>query len=668
MSAPIPPNDRAHGQGPAGESAGASPSTPDWSQRVLDAALDAIVMIDENSLVTLWNAQAEETFGWSRDEAIGRPLDELIVPQRLREAHREGMRRFLETGTARVLNQRIELPAVHRDGREFPLELSIAAIPQGDRTTFSAFARDISAPKREQRLLEMQFALSETLRSASSVAEMAPGVLQLLGEFLDWDAAALWTLDADDITLNCTGFWAQENLDATAFEEATRSGSLRGGSELPEQALERASSVWIDDVTENSDSNRARAALDAGLAAGVAIPIVVEGRTRGVVELLRRGAMILDREIISTLTSAVDNIGQSFDRIRGVEALQLSESRLSAVIRNMLDGLAVIGPDHRIVTANDAFARMFGYAPERLVGQPIVELMPDRPEYRDPDQLAERYARSLEVTSEHEGLRLDGSLFPLRLELFRIETDEGEMSAAHVRDLSQEREVSRLKGHFVASVSHELRTPLTAVRGALGLLLADGGYLLSERARPMVEMAQRNTVQLNRLIDDLLDFERLDRRGLSMSSTPFAIDRAVESAVEGVGVTAREAGIELVVKANGAVALGDEARITQVLINFLSNALKFAPEGGAVSITTTLDDRCVEVSVADEGPGVPADLRTVIFEPFRQLEGSDSTKQRGSGLGLAICAAIVRQHQGDIGVDCPPEGGSRFWFRVPLAD
>ncbi len=308
---------------------------------------------------------------------------------------------------------------------------------------------------------------------------------------------------------------------------------------------------------------------------------------------------------------------------------------------------------------------MFGYGREELPGTSITQLMPDRPEYQEVDRLTETYRRSVNQLTEHEGRRRDGSLFPLELQAYEIDTPEGRLTAANVRDLSQERQAGRLKGHFVASVSHELRTPLTAIRGALGLMLADRGGLLSDKARPMVEMADRNAARLAGLIDDLLDFERMQRGDLSLSRTTFPLDRAIERAVETVAVLAGEAAIEIDAPPSTLTARGDEARVVQVLVNLLSNAVKFSPPGTAVHVSAARSNGGVKVRVRDAGRGVPAELRTVIFEPFRQVEESDARRKQGSGLGLAICRAVIRQHGGDIGVECPPTGGSTFWFTLP---
>jgi len=631
---------------------------------VVDTALDAVVMIDQDAKVTFWNAQAESTFGWTREEAVGTPLASLIIPTRLQDAHAAGMRRYLATGEARVLNQRIEVPARNKGGHEFPVELTITPIREDGTLTFSAFLRDISAPKREQRLLESQYALSQILGEAVSIDEAAPKVIETIGQFLGWDVAGLWTLtDAGDLTCVCD--WVRPAFDAGPFQAQTRSIVFRPGEGLPGRVLESREAVWIEDISKDQDFLRAAAAREVGLAAGVALPIIASQRVVGVIELFRRTVVMPDREIINTLTSLTRHIAQFIQRVEGVEALRRGEERTRAVIENMLEGLVVVGAELEIVDANGAFASMFGYGRDELIGMPITRLMPDRPEYQDLSRLTEAYRQAVNRLTEHEGRRKDGSLFPLALQAYEIDTPDGLLTAANVRDLSQEREANRLKSHFVASVSHELRTPLTAIRGSLGLLLADTGGLLPDRARPMVEMADRNALRLSGLINDLLDFERLQQGMLSLARETFPLDIAVGRAVETTALLARSAAVVVDAPPTGLSVYADEARVTQVLVNLLSNAMKFSPSDSRITVSARKVNGAVEVRVADAGRGVPNELQRVIFEPFRQVEESDSRKKQGSGLGLAICRAVVRQHGGDIGVECPPSGGSVFWFTLP---
>jgi len=225
-------------------------------------------------------------------------------------------------------------------------------------------------------------------------------------------------------------------------------------------------------------------------------------------------------------------------------------------------------------------------------------------------------------------------------------------------------EVEQLKKGFLSTVSHELRTPLTSIRGSLGLLASGAAGVLSDQAAEVVALAERNAIRLMTLIEDILDLERLEtgKMDLHITSVPVAsiLRRAMESLV-----TFGAQGVRVEAPAVSSAVHGDADRIVQVLVNVLSNAVKFSPPGGVVTIAVTEDGEWTEFRVSDHGRGVPAAHRRAIFERFRQVDPSDAREKGGAGLGLAICKSIVEQHGGSIGMESEEGVGSAFWFRLP---
>jgi len=219
----------------------------------------------------------------------------------------------------------------------------------------------------------------------------------------------------------------------------------------------------------------------------------------------------------------------------------------------------------------------------------------------------------------------------------------------------------------VAMVSHELRTPLTSIRGSLGLLAAGKLGDLSEKAQRAVTIAERNTVRLAALINDILDLEKLESGKMEMHFEPVKVSAVIERSLDSVRAFADSNEVALQVEANGSTASlnADGDRLVQVVVNLLSNAVKFSAKGSAVTIAVDEAPGWVTFKVIDRGRGIPATHKDLIFERFQQVEQSDSKKKGGSGLGLAICKAIIEQHGGRIGVDSEEGKGSQFWFRVP---
>ena len=633
---------------------------------IVDTALDAVITIDQDARVTLWNAQAEATFGWSREEALGRNLAGLIIPVRLREAHATGMRRYLSTGEGRVIGRRIEIVGLHRDGHEFPVELAITPIREGDALSFSAFVRDITPRKQGERLLQTQHEVTRILAFASDVATVAGRFLEVTCQYLGWSVAALWTLDPEAGGLRCADVWHEPGLDITDFVDHTRATVFRPGVGLPGRVLASGERLWLPVVAEDPNFPRAGPARTAGLGSGIALPIPIDGQVGGVVEFFSRSVSQPGPAAVDTLSSLAGQLGQFLERKRAEQALRQGEARLASVIDNMLEGMVIVDDQLRIVRANRAFARMFGYPLDALHDTNITELMPPESEYQDPASLSRLYRQSLGRVTEHEGRRRNGELFPLELQLYEVETPEGRVIAAHARDLTQERESDRLKKRFVASVSHELRTPLTAIRGSLGLLALGKLGELSEDAQEVVQIAERNAVRLVGIINDLLDFERMQAGLLALSQKVFPLARALDRSLEVVQALADESGITLAPSPTGLDVWADEERIIQVLVNLVGNAIKFSPRGTQIDLWGERRGQFALVQVRDRGRGVPENLREIIFQPFRQAEESDARKKGGSGVGLAICRAIVSQHGGEMGVESAPGEGSVFWFTVPL--
>lgn len=354
-------------------------------------------------------------------------------------------------------------------------------------------------------------------------------------------------------------------------------------------------------------------------------------------------------------------------RRRAELALQESEARTRSIIENMLGGLITADATGVIESINPAAEKIFGYSRRELTGQHMTLLLPESAGSDPESFMRSAYQRAIGHVSEWEGKRRNGERFPMQLSLFEFQTREGRHFAGHVMDLSELREVERLKKEFVSIVSHELRTPLTSIRGSLSLLKAGALGDLPEEAREVVDIAERNTVRLITLINDILDLERLESGKMEMHFDTVPLSNVLDRAVEAIRAFADQHQVTLLVNPSPVQVYADQDRLVQVLVNLLSNAVKFSPEGSPVEIATTVGPGWVEVMVKDQGRGIPPDMRTAIFERFRQVETSDARQKEGSGLGLAISKTIIEQHQGSIGLESEEGRGSVFWFRVPSA-
>lgn len=350
------------------------------------------------------------------------------------------------------------------------------------------------------------------------------------------------------------------------------------------------------------------------------------------------------------------------------ESARASEARVRSIIDSMPVGLVIGSTDGVIESANPRMLSILGYPEADLIGRNLVEFFPAA-DVSSFSELVVRHAeRAVGGVVELQAQRLDGTILPAELQLEDFSTQDGPKVLAIVQDVTQRHEVEKLKKEFVAMVSHELRTPLTSIRGSLGLLAAGKLGQLPDKAWRAVTIAERNTVRLTSLINDILDLEKLEAGKMELHFQDVLLKTVIDRSIESVKVLAEQSEIALEVQPDGIFRAirADPDRLVQVLVNLLSNAVKFSPRGSAITISVEESPGWATVAVLDRGRGIPEAFKQRVFERFQQVEQSDAKKKGGSGLGLAICKAIVEQHGGKIGVDSEEGKGSRFWFRLPV--
>lgn len=220
------------------------------------------------------------------------------------------------------------------------------------------------------------------------------------------------------------------------------------------------------------------------------------------------------------------------------------------------------------------------------------------------------------------------------------------------------------KQEFVDMVSHDLRSPLSAVQSSLSVLGSGIWGALSEKAQHKVAVAEDNIRRSIELINNLLDIERMDSGKFEISKKNVDLVQLLDIAAESLGQLAERKNIKIDTYSGEAEIVGDESRLSQVIANLLGNAIKFSPEGSTVKIDIADNQGWKKVMISDQGPGVPPEFQSLIFERFQQVPGEQQQQIKGSGLGLAICKKIIEALGGRLGVDSEPGRGSTFWFTV----
>lgn len=400
----------------------------------------------------------------------------------------------------------------------------------------------------------------------------------------------------------------------------------------------------------------------------------------GLVAILGAGISLLLFFLISSLAfrqrRAEILAGQMTERIReNKRALQLSEERLSLALKGSNDGLWDLNLAADTFYATPRTWHMLGYQPgelqlsTRLWEQVLVA--EDLPRTRA--QLAQTMLSRLDqFTSELRFRHKDGRTVPVLVRGYIQRDAQGQplRISGTSMDLTEHKRIEQMKNEFVSTVSHELRTPLTSISGALGLI--NGGALgeVPPAMQQMLEIAYRNSQRLGHLINDLLDMEKIAAGKMSFDMHEHSLRQLLEEALASNQAFAAQLGVNCVLREAVDVQVWvDASRLQQVLGNFLSNAIKYTPEGGEVSLHCSVPDAThVRISVTDQGPGIAAEFRARVFEKFAQADASDSRQKGGTGLGLAITKEFIERMGGKVGFDTAEGQGTTFWCELPILE
>ncbi|MEU4691467.1 PAS domain S-box protein [Actinoplanes sp. NPDC023714] len=599
-------------------------------RRILEVSQDAYVSIDAAGTVLEWNPAAEKLFGRAREEAVGADLAPMIIPEIYRQAHYSGLARVRATGESKLAGQRIELPAMDRSGRRFPVEFTLQSTAHGGRTVFHAFLHDISARNESQRQLRRQAELIDAA-PAAIIVRSPDGMIRF------WNSGAEhmygWPASAA-VGRNI------HRLLGTVFP---------GGSSAVEKAL-ATDGRWEGEVTHRR--------VDGG-------SLVVLSR-----HVLRPDAGGEGDEVIETNTDITA-------RRNAEERLAASERQFRVQFHQSTVGQAIVGLDGRILHVNEAYARMIGYRPEDLIGRRNEDFThpEDRAEgvlltarlfagdlasYERTKRLVHAGGHTVDV---HIGVRLvrDAEGAPVHLigviqditERTRAERERdatqvvlAERNAQLELANGQLQRANLLKLDLMGMLSHDIGTPLTSIL-AYGEMLAESdlpGPLAMPTSKIMKAAHRIDELRLNVLSLCTVDETRLrtDRQRVALAG---ALRDALDAADQDVPVSCPP----------GAAVLVNPAHLRQIVVNFLTNARKYG--GGATGIAVTVLGVTTRIAVRDAGPGVPEGLRDHLFERFTRAGGTGAA---GHGLGLHIVASLAEANGGAVGYEPGEPAGSVF--------
>jgi len=379
------------------------------------------------------------------------------------------------------------------------------------------------------------------------------------------------------------------------------------------------------------------------------------------------------------------------------------EERFRELLEAAPDAIMQVDAGGRIILLNRVTEDMFGYSRDELLGQPVEVLIPQELHARHAEHRAHYRKHPMTRTMGSglalEGIRKDGSRFPVEISLSPSHSADGFRVTAIIRDTTERRvaeermrrvqeeytqrlaetnaeleltnreleRANRLKSEFLASMSHELRTPLHTIIGFSELLGEELEGPLNEKQKRFVQHIHKDSLHLLELINDVLDISKIEADRLELRPEAFDFTALIAESLASVRSLADAKSHILETASDVPTAVqADRLRIKQILVNLLSNAIKFTPEGGRIRLEARVQDPFVLVSVSDTGVGIPAEEHESIFEKFHQVGATTKGVREGTGLGLAITKRLVEQHGGRIWVQSQPQQASTFLFTLPM--
>lgn len=355
------------------------------------------------------------------------------------------------------------------------------------------------------------------------------------------------------------------------------------------------------------------------------------------------------------------------ERKRAEELVKESEAQLRLILEGLPAGVMIVNRSNAVEFANSAASHMLLADKEQIKGKKAESLINEKHAIDSSTQDGSENQRVLATAH-----RLDGSQFPVDFSESKIDLAGQEKNIFVFLDKTKEQELEQMKREFIAMVTHDIRTPLGSVVGILTLLEEGIIGQLTEQGERTIGRVRATCNRLLRLINDMLDLEKIHAGKFSLELKEMSIKHAVEQAIENMLPLAEAKKLEFVIDVPETNCWADEDRVVQVLVNLISNAIKYSDENQKLTVNAiefhSNATEFIKVFVCDQGRGIPADKLSKVFSQFEQVEISDAKKKGGTGLGLAICQAIVHEHKGEIGVESVLGEGSSFWFTLPKHD
>ncbi|QDU38185.1 Signal transduction histidine-protein kinase BarA [Maioricimonas rarisocia] len=571
--------------------------------------------------------------------------------------------------------------------------VSIAATPSSPSREGIAFVRDVADNGRSEQFLMQEAADARLLHrammlsaTAETFEEALSSCLSVMCQITGWPIGHVWLPDVKRNRIVSSEIWHCTNeQQCRPLREATEGLELSSGEGFPGRIWERRQPCWGANLQTDQRVVLANELGEIGIKGTFGFPVTADGEIVAILEFFSPLEVAPSPKLLLLVSTLGHQLGRVFEQRQWDE----ERSRLAAIVDSSCD--AIIGKtlDGRVTSWNSGAESVYGYTPEEAVGRPVSFLFPEGAVGEEPE-IAAVVEHGVPLQQfETIRRRKDGRLIDVSITVSPIWNSSGNLVGtatiernisdrkqrmAELRHAKEQAEQANLaKSEFLANISHELRTPMNAIIGMVELSLFD--ETLPARLRDYLDTARDSAHILLALLNDLLDFSRMEAGRFELEHDPFRIRRVVSEAMRILSLRAHEKGLELTHEVDADVPdllEGDARRLRQIVINLVGNAIKFT-EGGDVTVRVSVDSIDSDstrllIAVRDTGIGIPEDQQATIFAPFTQIDASTTRQQGGTGLGLAICRELVEKMGGKIWLESQLGHGTTFYctprFRV----
>ncbi|MFB8792187.1 MAG: PAS domain S-box protein [Potamolinea sp.] len=652
-------------------------------QAILDAANYTIISTTVDGTILAFNAAAERLLGYTAAEVIGRITPAIIhdpkeVVQRAQELSQElevtiepGFEVFVAKAHRGQIEER-EWTYIRKDGSTFPVLLSVTALrdTNGKITGFLGIGSDLTERKQAEeertKLIDILEATSDFIASANLNGQLS---------YINSSGRKIFGLTEDEDCANFTIPKAHPNWAYEIVRDQGIPAAIRDG-------------VWVGETAFLRHNKQE-------------IPV---------------SQLIIAHKSADGSVKMLSTVARDITQQKQIEAtLREAERRWRSLLENVRLVVVGLDKDGIVEYVNSFFLELVGYTKEEVLSVDWFEtFLPSHQKQGIKNKFIELLNQEFHKYNQNTILTKSGEERVIAWNNTLLRNLQGEAigTLSIGEDITERQVIERMKGEFISVVSHELRTPLTSIHGALNLLSSGLIDSHSDKGRRVIDIAAESAERLVRLVNDILELERLESGRISLLKQDCNADELIVKAIDMMQVMANRAGITLSTCTQAIPLNVDPDRIIQLLTNLVGNAIKFSPKGSTVWLNVELQETeihqrwedeeimrnlpqdspyplcsdpqpmaltppdprptgrhpTVLFTVKDQGRGIPADKIESIFERFHQVDASDSRKKGGTGLGLAICRSIVQQHGGRIWVESTLGEGSSFYFTLPVAD